>query len=581
MNAPIAGITLLDDVRQRFKAVTGMDNLILPREEAFCRFTVDGRGNFVVPDARLDDRFADHPLVLGPPGIAAYAGVSLQLTSGEEVGALCVLDTVARDFGENEVMLLEILASHVVTQIRLEEVLKLQASDVESLRAVRAELRHTALHDGLTGLSNRQGIITALERLQTGEKRESQQQATADTGVAVAYIDLDDFSRVNEYLGHAMGDQVLVNIADRLHMTCGPNRIIGRIGGDEFIVVMPGTSRHQAEAEASDWLRVLSEPMTLVGHTLHIDASIGLAHAISLDHVLHIIDHADRATGVAKETGGSDVSVWSAPRFEQDATRDRELKRFVRSTVPLDADSEGPPALAMHYQPILDLSTGRLERQEALLRWNVPAPAGTTVEAFVAMAEQLDLIHPIGEMALQSACGDAAAWQAEDPGVGVAVNISPLQVRPDLIPMVSSALKTSGLKPWMLTLEVTESNLLDQNSKSLAVVEELYDLGVRLALDDFGTGYASMSMLCALPLHELKIDRQFSMNATPAKRKVVRAAVELGHSLGLCVVAEGIETPDDLGRLTDLGCDLGQGFLFGRPADRDNMHHQRDLAARR
>lgn len=558
--SPMAAVTLLDDRHQWFKAKVGVSLRGTSRDMAFCAFTIEQDDVFLVADAHADERFKDNPLVTGGPLIRAYAGVPLVMPNGARVGALCVLDTEPRDFVQRERQVLELLARQVVSQLQLEQLIHHQAQDIEDLRLARSEMREMAMHDELTGLLNRRGLISSIERMST--TRHPSVSTAWKKGVSVLFLDLDDFKAINDTRGHEIGDRVLVEIADRLQGNARAGDLIGRLGGDEFIVLAAGSNDEENAALAARLIQSVEQPMHFDGEVIVVEASIGVAPVERFGNVLEAIDHADRAMYKSKQAGGRGVSTWSEASVEA-LTPDEKLLRTVNKFVHSCVEDD---RIRVHFQPMFDLSAEKLIRREALLRWRGDAPADVTVEQFIAVAEQIGLIGRIGRMVLEESCRAAFYWQATDPGVGVSVNVSALQVVPGLADVVAGALERSGLPPHLLTLELTETSLLEQTDANIAELQRVHELGVRLALDDFGTGYASMSMLCALPLDEVKIDHQFCSDPDVATVKVVRATVELGHSLGLCVVAEGIETREMFDQLVSIGCDVGQGYLLGKPA---------------
>lgn len=555
--SPMAAVTILEDHYQWFKAKHGIPLRGTTREVSFCRFTVESDDVFVVTNARLDARFANNPLVTGEHHVRAYAGAPLVMPDGRRIGAVCVLDTEERTFGPREQQVLELLARQVVGQLQLEQLIHRQARDIDNLQTARAEMRHMAMHDELTGLQNRRGVIFALEQL-VMSSHPCMQSVWVD-GMAMLYLDLDDFKIINDCRGHEVGDRVLTEVARRLEAVAPPGQILGRLGGDEFIMMINNGSEEEATRAAQRVLQAVKCPMRIDGRQIVVEASIGVAIAERFANVPELIDKADRAMYESKKAGGDGLRVWSALTEANVETGERTINKFVRTCL-------DDRRLKLHFQPMFDLTTGAMIRREALLRWEGAAPDALNVEGFIAAAENSGLIGEIGKLVLQESCDAAAQWQSEDPGVGVSVNMSALQVLPSLRRDVADALAASGLPAELLTLELTESCILEKTDQSLSVLNEVHRLGVRLALDDFGTGYASMSMLCAFPLDEVKIDRKFCADPNESTIKIVRATVELGHSLGLCVVAEGIETEAMLAELMHSGCDVGQGYLLGRPA---------------
>jgi len=560
--SPMAAIALVGDDYQWFKAKTGFTLRGMRAELGFCHHVVQSSDLFIVENVGDDARFAANALVVSER-IRSCAAAPLIMPSGERVGAISIFDTQARSFTAREGQVLQLLARQVVFQLQVEQLVHRQAEDIDELRVARVELRHMAMHDELTGLLNRRGAIGALDRLCNSTHPSA--RGAWQRGISVLFLDLDEFKAINDTMGHEIGDRVLIETGERLCAAVRPGDTVGRLGGDEFIVVMVGAGEEESDLLAEKLLRSVERPIDIDGQAVMVEASIGVANAADFGNVLELIDHADRAMYWSKQAGGHSISTYSESVAADDTASDRKIKKFVRSCLENDL-------IEVHYQPMFDLRRGELIRREALLRWEGEAPGDLNVEGFIHAAERAGLISRIGSLVLQDACESAAQWQKRQPGVGVSVNVSALQVTLELPDVVAAALDRSHLAPELLTLELTESSLLECTHETTGILDSLHAMGVRMALDDFGTGYASMSMLCALPLDEVKIDRRFCADATTATAKVVRATVDLGHSLGLCVVAEGIETQDMLDQLVQVGCDVGQGYLLGHPNVMDRRH---------
>lgn len=555
---PMAAVTLLDEHVQRFKASIGLDIDSTPIEHAFCRYTVRSDSVMVVPDASSDMRFSANPLVTENPGIQAYAGAPLILADGTRVGAMCVLDTAPRELPERQQAQLALLARLVVGQLQLETLIAAQSQHIDELKIARNKLRHEASHDHLTGILNRRGLIHKLDRALASNHPSS--IGSPPAAISVLFIDLDNFKMVNDTLGHEVGDQVLVEFARRLRAHLGERDLAGRIGGDEFVAALYESPSEHVDEVVEKLLQWLEQPILIGGEEIVPRASAGLATVNPTDRrALDLIDRADRAMYTVKQKGGGRPSMWSERLQARRQNDERSQRAFVRSSL-LDR------SIIAHYQPVCDLSTGELIRMEALLRWDCAAPAGTTPTEFIAAAESSGLITDVGTEMMMQACLAAARWAPVAPGVGVSVNVSPLQVSFDLPGAIRHALATAELAPDLLTIEITESTGLEGNNAAASVLDEIHATGVRISLDDFGTGYASMSTLYDLPFDELKIDRKFCSVPDEDRLAIVTAALALGHSLGLQVVAEGIEDQVMLEELADLGCEAGQGYLLGRPA---------------
>lgn len=550
----MAAISVLGEDEQWIKAAFGMCVEATRGDMPLCRLTAEKGQMTVIEDVSVDPQFGLSPKNDGRPNVKAYMGAPLLLADGSSIGAVCVLDEVPRRFGPRERDLLEVISRHVVAQFQLEDLIEKQAADIKQLEEVRTELAYQARHDALTGLLNRRGLVQRLDELLGAD-------VVNRPTITLLFIDLDDFKAVNDSMGHEVGDRVLAIIAKRTRRLLRDADLIARLGGDEFVIALatPHGRVVDAASFAKRLLDTICSPITVEGVTLQLDASVGIAETTDAPITpSQLIDNADRAMYRVKNAGGGESACWS-PALSAEMDNDRAVRNFVRETT-LNGD------IAMHFQPVLDLESGELIRREALIRWNDEAPVPLDPARFVAVAESSGLIREVGRTVLHQSCQAAAAWLAQDPGVGVSVNVSSLQVIPALVEEVQEALQLAELAAEYLTLEITESSLLERTDAVLDVLNRLHDLGLRISIDDFGTGYSSMSMLCNLPVDEVKIDRQFCSTTDPQLLTIAEASISLGHALGLEVVAEGIETSEILDRIIGMGCESGQGFLFGRPA---------------
>ena len=434
--------------------------------------------------------------------------------------------------------------------------LVLNTRDVSDRKELEAQLVHQAFHDGLTGLANRT-LFT--ERVEHALARTGQ----GDT--AVLFIDLDDFKHVNDSLGHAAGDQLLVAAARRLQGCLRPTDVAARLGGDEFAVLLERvTDAEAAAAVAGRVLDTLHQPFGLNGRTIPIKASLGVATGRpGADEADELLRNADVAMYAAK-AGGKDRYELFRPDMHEDMLQRLELEAELRHVADRDQ-------LVLHYQPIIELVSGRITRVEALVRWDHPAKGLLPPPAFIPLAEEQGLIGPIGNWVLLQACLQARRWQdqfPDAPPLSVHVNLSGRQLEEQsLVGEVVHALETSRLSPRQLTLEITESVLVSDVEAMSARLRELKGLGVLLAIDDFGTGYSSLSYLRRFPIDMLKIDKSFvdGIGRGREDTALAHAIVKLSHTLQLHTVAEGIEQPEQASHLAALGCQDGQGYLFARP----------------
>jgi diguanylate cyclase (GGDEF)-like protein len=422
--------------------------------------------------------------------------------------------------------------------------------------AIAEQFTRDALHDPLTKLPNR---TLLLDRLGLALSRAGRLGSL----VAVLFLDLDGFKAVNDSLGHAAGDELLIQVAERVRGCLRPADTVARLGGDEFGILLEEVSdATEVHAVADRILDALRVPMTVQGKELVTGASIGVVLGASEEGAGDLLRRADLAMYVAK-AGGKDRHVTFEPAMHATALARLELEADLRRAL-----DEG--TLDVHYQPVCELPTGRLARMEALARWRHPRRGLVPPAEFVPLAEERGLIVPLGQWVLRRACRETREWQQLHPGeppLGVAVNLSAGQLRPGLVETVAEALGESGLAARCLTLEITESLLMDESATSLGYLTELKALGVRLAIDDFGTGYSSLGRLRSLPIDELKIDRSFVADIAPGATggPLVTAVTAMARALGLEVVAEGVETFEQLRFLLGRGCDAVQGYLVGRP----------------
>jgi diguanylate cyclase (GGDEF)-like protein/PAS domain S-box-containing protein len=438
----------------------------------------------------------------------------------------------------------------------------LNCRDVSERRTLEDQLRHQAFQDPLTNLANRALLADRIEH-------ELQSRRLAADGVlAVLLLDLDDFKTVNDSLGHTAGDGLLVAFADRLRATLRAGDTAARTGGDEFAILLRGRDRAEIETIAERVMSATRDQIAVGEHRLSFSASMGIAFAEgAVPSAEEILRSADVAMHLAK-AGGKGVKVVYVPSMHAAAVRRLRMRADLEQAL-------AATQLSLRYQPIVALATSEPIGVEALLRWD--HPAGMVMPAdFIPLAEETELIVPIGRWVLEEACHQTVAFDAIDPrgGLRVSVNVSPVQLRrPEFVAEVQDALRSSGLAPSRLTLEITESVLLDNADDAIAMMRKLRELGVRLAIDDFGTGYSSLSYLRDLPVDVLKIDRAFIavLDQDSDAPEVVRSIIHLAGTLGMTTVAEGIERPEQVARLRSLGAEFGQGFLFARPLTEDQL----------
>ena len=428
-------------------------------------------------------------------------------------------------------------------------------AEAEERKQLEAQLVHQAYHDGLTGLANRTLFADRVQHALAGDGNE---------GVAVLFVDLDDFKHVNDSLGHDAGDQLLVAAAKRLESCLRATDTAARFGSDEFALLLEGVaSPEAASTAASRVIDTLHQPFGLLGKSIPIKASVGVAlgqaRLVAADELLR---NADVAMYAAKAQGKDRYELFQ-PHMHADMLHRLELEADLRRAVERDE-------LVLHYQPIVELATGRITGVEALVRWAHPTKGLLAPAAFVPLAEEQGLIGPIGRWVLHEACWQARRWQADHPdlpGLGMHVNLSSRQLdQPGLVGEVGHALEASGLEAGLLTLEITETVLMADTDTMSARLADLKGLGVRLAIDDFGTGYSSLSYLRRFPVDVLKIDKAFvdGIDNGTQDATLAHAIVNLSRTLGLEAIAEGIERADQVRLLIAFGCGTGQGHHFAK-----------------
>jgi diguanylate cyclase (GGDEF)-like protein len=426
---------------------------------------------------------------------------------------------------------------------------------LSEVKRAEEQVKNLAYHDPLTGLPNR---LLCADRL-----RQALAQARRELSrLAVLYLDLDQFKVINDSLGHACGDTLLRIVAGRLESSLRAGDTVARLGGDEFLLVLPGADEGAALRCTQKVRESLRQPLMFEGHELLVTASIG----ISLfpgdgQDAETLVKHADIAMYRSKEAG-RDRHAFFLARMGSAATERLSLESGLWRAL-------SRAEFTLHYQPILELATGRITAVEALIRWRHPEHGLVWPEEFIPVAETTGLIHPLTEWVLRRVCAQAKEWQrAGFPDLVLAVNLAPRELgRADLVDQVARCLEESGLPARSLELEITESSAIQDAELTLATLRRLKGLGVRLAMDDFGVGYSSLSYLKRFPLDTLKIDEFLlrEVDTEPEDAAIVRAVIAMAHTLKLSVVAEGVETEDQRIFLSQHGCDAVQGYFFSHP----------------
>jgi diguanylate cyclase (GGDEF)-like protein len=495
----------------------------------------------ILSDYRTDPRANQAVVALG---VRAAMSAAVQ-RQGEVVGSLSVASFSAeREYTDADQDVLLTFAEHA----------SLALTDT----AMVDDAFHQAFHDSLTGLANRVLFQDRLEHaLAVGER--------SNAAATVLFIDIDGFKTVNDSLGHAAGDILLAGVAARLGACVRPADTVARLGGDEFAILLENARGSRQAATLSK--RVLAElrsPFEIDGRKVRVSSSIGIA--TGSDPGEDLLRNADLAMYRAKAAGKDRFEVF-LPEMHAALVDRLALETDLRHAVEHEE-------LVLHYQPIVDMATGEVSAVEALVRWNHPVRGLVPPCDFIPLAEETDLIVPIGAWVLNEACRQGARWRESHGPVTVTVNLSGAQLQdPRLLRKVVAALDASGHDPRDLILEITETVLMRDTKDTMTKLRRLKRLGVRLAVDDFGTGYSSLEYLRGFPLDVLKVAKSFVDGLSGAAEGVAlaRAIIELGESFDLTVVGEGIEEPEQRDRLRELGCRLGQGFLFARPAEAETI----------
>ncbi|KAA0232519.1 MAG: hypothetical protein JJLCMIEE_01862 [Acidimicrobiales bacterium] len=561
-----------EDITERRRAETS-----LRHSEARFRSVFDNSpAIFTRLDRHGDLLFANQALadLAGRP-IAKLLGRNVREIGLDDEDERCWLDSIERvlltrqrdDFewsieqrdGTRSWFQTRIVPDHSPEQVPL---VLAMTTDITQLKKIQADLVHQATHDDLTGLRNRQALLEDLEDALA-------QCRDGEGSPALLFLDLDRFKVINDSLGHAAGDQLLVVVARRLSSVLRESEIVARLGGDEFVVLLKSLVGIDSALVVAERLRrVLAAPMTIHGQELYATASIGVALSNDQLSSTDLLRQADAAMYLAKERGRDRTEVYEAHLH---AAASRRLRAESELRHALDNHE-----LRVHYQPEIELEDGTVTGVEALVRWHHPTDGLRRAADFIGIAEDTGLIIDLGGWVLREACGQGGIWYRRQPSrpLTVRVNLSARQIgHPDLVKDVADALTDGGLPPEHLCLEITETALMADAAAVLEVLEDLRSLGLQLAVDDFGTGYSSLSYLKRLPVDVLKIDRSFvhGIGVEAHDTAIARAIVDLARSLGLSTIGEGVETPEQLAALRQMGCCRAQGFHICPPCEADEI----------
>jgi diguanylate cyclase (GGDEF)-like protein len=551
----MGAISLVCDDRQWFKAAHGMGLRETPIEQSICAHVIAESGVFVITDAASHPVFRSNAQVRGDLGLRFYAGVPIHSRDGVPIGALCVVDTVARPEGLTaaQTRALAVLGQQVETQLELRREILVQEGRIERERRLSRKLEHSANHDSLTDLPNRGYLIREFEKRMNTPLGYSHPPA-------LLLIDVDNFKTINDGFGHAAGDLVLVEVASRLRETLGGDAMAARVGGDEFAILLRRCASPEETVEvAGTLLHAVNLPFIQGGRNLDCRISIGYALATSEDETFATLHRkADLALASAKAAGRGCARAFNAV-LARAYDREREMIEQAQ-----DALADG--RIVPFYQPKVDLETGRLVGYEALLRvltkdGNVELPA-TIAAAF----EHRELAVAITDCMIHGVLSDISDAMARGIDLGhVAINTTSFDFATgDFADRLLAKLALRGIPPAMIEVEVTESVVLGRGRDHVRqALVELAAAGVRISLDDFGTGYASLTNVKQLPITALKIDRSFVGDlGSETDDSIILAISTLGARMGLAIVAEGVETERHIGMLRRFGVPYGQGMYF-------------------
>ena len=517
---------------------------------------------------------SDVVMVLSPKGVIRYPSPSIQNVFGYTPGEVRgrhhrelvhpddqqIVEAAAAD-GTVEARVRHSNGSWRWTEARVSPFVRdagvkglvLNLRDVTERKSLEERLRHLAYHDPLTGLANREHF----GRQVWGALNHSGTQRP----LAVLFLDLDGFKTINDSMGHHAGDQLLMQLGERIKTAVAMDGIVARLGGDEFAVLIEG-GQVAPDGVAERIAASLSEPFTIGDRPIFCRVSIGIARYTGVESVDELLRAADAAMYAAKAERKGGYAVYS-PEMHTRAVQRVEMEADLRQAV-----ERGD--LTLHYQPIVDLQQQRIRGLEALVRWNHPERGMIAPAEFIPVAEEIGLMPVISRWVIGEACRRLREWQQDDPDLTMSVNLSVVDLRrSEIVTEVAGVLSDTGLAPESLTLEITESLLLERTEAAAARLQGLRKLGVRLAIDDFGTGYSSLSYLKDFPVDIIKIDRSFirELATGTTESALIRGILEITRALRLRTVAEGVEQLDQVHALADLPCDFGQGYYFARPMD--------------
>lgn len=434
-------------------------------------------------------------------------------------------------------------------------------TDITDRKEVEEKLAHDAMHDSLTGLPNRKRLMARLNRTLERLRKSS------DYSFAVYFIDLDRFKIINDTLGHQAGDELLLKITEKLELVVRPNDMVARLGGDEFVILVEDVkTEKQISSVAERILKSLREPMMIAGQKVYSGASIGIVLGCSeYERADDLLRDADLAMYRAKSKGKGRYEIFDAKVHSGTLTLlqlEIDLRRAIENN-----------EFVLNYQPVVSLNSEEISGFEALIRWQHPIRGMVPPNDFIPIAEETGLILPIGRWVLREACLQLYRWQQQFPesaNLVMNVNLSARELeQKDLISQIRKVLKETRINPNCLKLEITESVIMKNAEQAIKTVKDLRDMGIRVSIDDFGTGYSSLSYLHRFPIDTLKVDRSFinRIGAEGEHSEIIQTIIKLAANLGMDVVAEGVESEEQLNFLKDMNCEFGQGYYYSKPLD--------------
>lgn len=539
--APMAAVSLIDERRQWFKSRIGLDAAETSRDHAFCHYTIRSPDVMVVPDATLDPRFRDNPLVLGDPKIRFYAGAPLVTRDGYAIGSLCVIDDKPHDLNDDDRQTLAELASMVMAQVELQQAMG------------RA--------DPVTGLPNQYRFHEDLEALMKRRGGEDWM------GVAVDLAPPDEINDVLRALGVVQADNLVRLAAGVIRDQLGPEIQVYHVRFTRFAFVMPATDGQDWQTVVDHLIERLNRPVLFNDFPITFPACAGVVPFRMGD--VGANDVARMAIAAAQDARDAE-EAWSVYQAETDRAHQRRYRLLSFLPAALNARDE----LRLVYQPRVDVRSGRCIGAEALLRWQHPLLGAISPGEFIPLVEQTALTRGITDRVMRDALARSATWMAMGHDLAVSINITARNLEePDLVARVEQALRQHDLLPDRIEFEFTEGALLHNSGRSMQHLRDLRSLGLRIAVDDFGTGYCNFSYLRQLPASVVKLDQSFirTLPASAADQIIVRAMISMAHDLGYRVVAEGVERRAVFELITELGADEAQGYFFSRPIPPDDL----------